>query len=96
MDFTLSCGANHYMDSALRKFVSPKLASASSPLLPRPQEMNCHIFAFQNLNGHPNLKKKKSTIHMNIKQISFEVTERDSLCIHQINEALVLFTISFH
>lgn len=33
---------------------------------------------------------------MNIKQISFEVTERDSLCIHQINEALVLFTISFH
>lgn len=32
---------------------------------------------------------------MNIKQISFEVTERDNLCIHQINEALVLFTISF-
>lgn len=33
---------------------------------------------------------------MNIKQISFEViTGGDSLCVHQLNEALVLFMISF-
>lgn len=31
---------------------------------------------------------------MNIRQIFFEVTQRDILCIHQINEALVLFMIS--
>lgn len=33
---------------------------------------------------------------MNMKQISFEViTGGDRLCVHQLNEALVLFMISF-
>ena len=55
--------------------------------------MNCHIFAFQNLNGHPNFKKNPQFSYEHQTNL-FEVTERDSLCVHQINEALVLFIIS--
>lgn len=96
MDSTLLCGASRCLDTALTEFLSPQLASGRSPLLPTSQEMKCHIFAFQNLNGLSNLKKKIHNSRMNMKQISFEViTGGDRLCVHQLNEALVLFMISF-